>query len=105
MKPMVLIVGAFALSGCVTAGVDSIYSDKSRAVAGGGGFPELAAELGALKSDCVLERADWEAAFIARNITSSRRVSNALNGLNNNGQAIYFQDRGVLAIAAEFCKS
>ncbi len=90
----------FGIAGCV-AGVDGQYSDTKTAATTG--FPELALELGRVRSDCVLQAADWEAVFIKNNITTSRRVSNALTGMQQNGQAIYFQDKRVLTIAADYC--
>lgn len=88
------------LAGCV-GGVDGQYSDTKTAATSG--FPELARELGRVRGDCVLQAADWEAVFIKNNITTSRRVSNALTGMQQNGQAIYFQEKRVLTIAADYC--
>ncbi|KQI68518.1 hypothetical protein AN189_09390 [Loktanella sp. 3ANDIMAR09] len=92
--------------GATVAGVDTRYSDVSFSQVGSGGFPELARDLGTLSAPgCVMDRATWSDAFVERNITTSRRVSNALSAMTNNGQATYDQGAGVLTIAPEFCAS
>ncbi|WP_299423316.1 hypothetical protein [uncultured Shimia sp.] len=97
--PSALIASATFLTGCM--GVDGQYSDPK--IAAQNGFPELALQLGRLRSDCVLQAADWEPVFIRNKITTASRVSNTLTGMQQNGQIIFFQDKRVIAVTADYC--
>ncbi len=61
-------------------------------------------QLGRVRSDCVLQAADWEPVFIENKITTAPRVSNMLTGMQQNGQIIFFDDIRVIAVTAKFCR-
>ncbi|MBY6066890.1 hypothetical protein KUW17_09065 [Leisingera aquaemixtae] len=82
--------------------VDPKYSDLNESAANG--FPELALQLGRVNPPkCVLQASEWEPVFIKNNITTGHRVTNALNGMVQNGQILYFQDKRVIAVTAAYC--
>ncbi len=99
-KWLFVISVSLAVSGCIT--VEPKYSDEK--IAAKEGFPEIALQLGRVKPDCVLSSEVWEPVFIANNITTSRRVSNTLQGMVDNGQIMYFQDKRVIAVGANYCQ-
>ena len=94
-----LIFLLVVLFGCEE--IDSKYSNIEHGMKYG--FPELAYELGRVKSNCVVTAKEWEPVFVRNHITTKRRVANTLNGMIANGQAKYFQDKRVLAITAKYC--
>ncbi|MFY0659296.1 MAG: hypothetical protein JXR15_02300 [Shimia sp.] len=97
--PSALIATAALLAGCM--GVDGQYSDPK--IATQNGFPELALQLGRVRSDCVLQATDWEPVFIENKITTASRVSKTLTGMQQNRQIIFFEDKRVIAVTAEYC--
>ncbi|WP_170327837.1 hypothetical protein [Ruegeria arenilitoris] len=101
-KASFLALSVLAVSAAGCADFDPKYSDLKEGATNG--FPELAFQLGRVREDCVLQASDWEPVFIENHITSSRRVTNALNGMNQNGQIIYFQDKRVIAVTAAYCQ-
>ena len=102
MRFRTLALATLTASLATACAVDPKYS--SARTAADDGFPELALELGRVDpEDCVLEADQWEPVFIRNNITTGKRVSNALNGMQRNKQIIYFQEKRVIAVAADFC--
>lgn len=102
MKYTGLFIFFVSLVACGNVGgVDIKYSDTKHASQYG--YPEIAQQLGKVDTDCVLDASQWEPVFVNNNITTGRRVTNTLQGMKDNGQIIYFQDKRVIAVSAKYC--